>query len=382
MVKQQNEYIKGLDTHLITTLSESIRDGWNDFFLESAYCQNLIRFGKEEQTNYMGDLLNYFDDTVELLTQIPLKKDYQKALFDTISVLQLMYIGQDLIDELRLVFKMPASSGEGKMLIRTLRNELTGHPISRDRGKNFISSVFLTRNSHGDVIEYLRYHKDDDYKAKVVRHSWSELVKIHENYLVDNLNAILAVLKVKLKRYQLQLDKFVATFSNITFEGLVNRTDHLMESFFEHSALYSRTNLLYYFESHDIHPRYSFCTQLFTKELMSAILETRENIIKFRREMVKSEIQVNNIVETKIVFSSSNGISTRSLSSLPNIRYQFSKLREKHPIFGIEFFIETYGDDPELGAEILHMRDISSNDREFYCSYEYLRHLFSTRGLL
>lgn len=123
-----------------------------------------------------------------------------------------MYVEQDLIDELRIVFKMTKSTGEGKALIRALRNELTGHPISRDKGNNFVSSVFFTRNSHGSVIEYLRYHKDTDYKADIVRHSLSDLVKIHEDYLTEILGEIIATIKKSLDHTSSSLVNSIAPF--------------------------------------------------------------------------------------------------------------------------------------------------------------------------
>lgn len=178
-----------------------------------------------------------------------MKSNYQLAVYDTVSVLQLMYIGQDLIEELRFVFKMPQSSGADKLLIRTLRNELTGHPISRGKNNSFISSVFFTRNSHGKIIEYLRYHKDKDYKPEAIRHEWSELVRTHEAYLLVNLNERLVTVKSKLKRYQNQLTQFMKTFPRISFEGVIIKTDHLLETFFEHSNLYSTTNLQYFFQT-------------------------------------------------------------------------------------------------------------------------------------
>ena len=379
----QPEFIKGIDKDKIIRLSEKIREAWNDYFLESRYCQQQINFGPEERTNYMGDLLNYFDDTIELLEQIPLKPNYQLALYDTVSVLQLMYIGQDLIDELRFVFKMPQSSGADKLLIRTLRNELTGHPISRDKKNNFISSVFFTRNSHGKVIEYLRYHKEKDYKSEVIRYEWSEVVKVHENYLLGNLKEILATIKDKLKHYQNQLSQFLKSFPRISFDGLVSKTEHLMEVFFERSSLYSDSNLRYFFQRCDLHQRYSHCINCFIRDLKRDLLQVEMDLKQFRA----GELPIENLksvhqVMTKIVFTKGSDKIIESKQIQRNIRYQFSKLREKHPIFGIEYFIETYQDDPELLSELRHMQSVIGDDREFFCSYEYLRHLFTTKGLL
>lgn len=87
MAKKREEFLKGIDSAAIISQSEKIRESWNDFFLESKYCQSQIRFGIDERSNYMGDLLKYFDDTIELLAKIPLKQDYQQALHDSVSVL-------------------------------------------------------------------------------------------------------------------------------------------------------------------------------------------------------------------------------------------------------------------------------------------------------
>ncbi|EDM37029.1 hypothetical protein PBAL39_04503 [Pedobacter sp. BAL39] len=378
----QAEFIKGIDRTKIIKVSEKIREAWNDYFLESQYCQKQINFGPEEKTNYMGDMLNYFDDTVELLERIPLKSNYQLALYDTVSVLQLMYIGQDLIDELRFVFKMSQSSGTDKLLIRTLRNELTGHPISRDKKNNFISSVFFTRNSHGEIIEYLRYHKDKDYKPEVIRHEWSELVRTHEAYLLENLNDILATIKSKLKRYQNQLAQFLKTFPKISLEGMITKTEHLLETFFEHSNLYSTTNLHHFFRNQDLHPRYKHCIDCFLRDLNRDLLQVTANLKQFRADELRAEdSQSDHQVMTRIVFTSSGEVF-KAKPVQPNIRYHFSKLREKHPVFGIEYFIESYQDDPVLLCELKHMQSANADDREFYCSYEYLRHLFTIRGLL
>lgn len=379
----QAKFIKGIDRHKIIRFSEKIRESWNDFFLESRYCQQQINFGTEERTNYMGDLLNYFDDTIDLLEQIPLKPNYQLALYDTVSVLQLMYIGQDLIDELRFVFKMPQSSGVEKLLIRTLRNELTGHPISRDKKNNFISSVFFTRNSHGNVIEYLRYHKEKDYKSEVIRYEWSELVKVHEAYLLDNLKDILATIKDKLKQYQNQLSQFLQSFPRIPFDGLVIKTEHLMETFFENSNLYSASNLRHFFEQRDLHPRYSHCISCFIRELKRDLLQLQIDLKQFRAsEPLLENLGSDNQVMARTVFTKGSHKVAETQPMQRNISYQFSKLREKHPIYGIKYFLDHYQDDPELLSELRHMQCVIDDDKEFYCCYEYLRNLFIVKGLL
>jgi len=377
------EFIKGIDKDKIIGFSEKIREAWNNYFLESRYCQQQINFGPEERTNYMGDLLNYFDDTIELLEQFPLKPNYQSALYDTVSVLQLMYIGQDLIDELRFVFKMPQSSGADKLLIRTLRNELTGHPISRDKENNFISSVFFTRNSHGKVIEYLRYHKGKDYKSEVIRYEWPEVLKVHETYLLDNLKDILATIKNKLKQYQNQIAQFLKSFPSISLDGLVIKTEHLMEAFFEHSSLYSASNLPYFFQRRDLHQRYSHTIESFISDLKRDLLQLESDLKQFRAaELPVENLESDHQVVARIVFIKGADKVAENKPIQRNIRYQFSKLREKHPIFGIEYFIESYQDDPELLSELTHMQSVIADDPEFSCSYEYLRHLFTIKGLL
>ncbi len=382
MSHQPEQFVKGIDSAAVLRLSEKLRESWNDFFLESKFCQSLIRYGSEEHTNYMGDLLNYLDDTIELLARIPLKQDYQLALYDTVSVLQLMYVGQDLIDELRIIFKMPKSSGEGKALIRNMRNELTGHPISRDNGNNFVSSVFFTRNSHGKVIEYLRYHKDTGYKADLIRHSWPDLVKVHEDFLIENLDEIIATIKKKLRVYQIQLEKFNISFPKMNVVDLINRTEHLLENMFDYSALYSKSNLLYYLHRNEFHPRYKVATDRFIQDLMTALSETRENISEYRNDSSPLKNLPEQTATTKITFTSGGGERSTKSKVKSNLRYEFSKLRERHPIFGIDYFTNYFKDDLELNAELQYLKSVYHEDREFYCSIEYIRHLLKSRDLL
>src|SRR5438045_3034682 len=123
---------------------DKITTSWNHYFWKNKFCQNRINFTSEIKTNYYGDILSYFNDTLALLTDINPKKEFNKSIFQTIGVLQLIYTQQDLIDELLYIFKLPQSTKGDKNPNRDIRNELIGHPIRRKPKDNeLISSVFF-----------------------------------------------------------------------------------------------------------------------------------------------------------------------------------------------------------------------------------------------
>lgn len=173
---------KGLNHHELYKLSQRVRKAWDEYFYTFRTCQQQIHFTAEEKSNYIPDLLNYLDDTLNLLSTIRLNDDYLSSLYDIVAILQFMFVQQDLIDQLLTVFKLPQSSGGQKARIRNLRNELIGHPISKD-GNGLVSTVFITAETRGTTLEYARYHRDVAYRQELIRHDWISVFKDYEEYL-------------------------------------------------------------------------------------------------------------------------------------------------------------------------------------------------------
>jgi hypothetical protein len=141
---------------------------WNDFIWEYDFCKRTIKFTPEVRSNYFGDILGYFGDTFDIIFENRESKSYSDKFSNQISFLQSIYVQQDFIEELLIIFKCKTNKGDLKkdnnyIINRDIRNELVGHPIRKQNGK-FISSCLFGYNSGSDKIVYLRYHKENNYE--------------------------------------------------------------------------------------------------------------------------------------------------------------------------------------------------------------------------
>lgn len=376
------DFIKGIDSVKIKELSEIIRHAWNYYFFEYKCCQAQIHFTKEERSNYVGDLLNYFDDTIVLLSKYKMNEDYLSALYDNVAVLQFMYIQQDLLDELQVVFKLGKSQNSRKQPVRNLRNELIGHPIRRlDDKKNkrneLISSVFITAQSTNDKLVYIRYHKKNDYKFELISHNWQDLLSGHEEYVISCLKNVIGKIREVLSLFKIELINLKNKVSIISVVDLVDLVDKVYEKFYQNNYLFQSDNILYCFKKYDIHPRYQYAVKLYTKELV-------ENIDYKIQDIDELLIDKNDVpISSEMNIDSEFIIKVSDITPNPHINYEFGKLlRKDEPIYGVDYFIRTYGTDKDVMVELNNMKINIDNDAEYYSSYEYLESLFKQRGLL
>ncbi len=127
---------------LIVQRLDKLSEVWANYFLNYKACNRKINYTDEVKSNYVADIFAYLTDTAVLLKDSNRKRNFNLSLFNAIGILQIIYIHQDLIDELLWVFKLSQSEGLYKSVNRNFRNELIGHPIRKRRNK-LISSVFL-----------------------------------------------------------------------------------------------------------------------------------------------------------------------------------------------------------------------------------------------
>lgn len=123
-----------------------ITEFWNDFAWNYKIIQDRILWDEGVKTNYYGDILRYFEDTSNIIIKKPVEGNFEESIFYATGFLQIIYVQQDLTDELLQIFKIVKSDKEDKNPNRDIRNELIGHPISKDRNGRFRSSVFLGEN--------------------------------------------------------------------------------------------------------------------------------------------------------------------------------------------------------------------------------------------
>ena len=157
----------------LTHKLRQITDVWNYYILKHKFCNKKIKFTDEVKTNYFGDILGYFQDTLDIIFDLRESNSYTDRFSNQISLLQSIYVQQDFIEELLIIFKCKISKGDLKKdsnyyINREIRNELVGHPIRKQKGE-FISSCLFGYNGGSDKIVYLRYHKENNYEFESMK---------------------------------------------------------------------------------------------------------------------------------------------------------------------------------------------------------------------
>lgn len=372
----------GINQELLLSKSEYIREAWNDYIWDSTFCQKRIKFTDEQKTNYIGDLLNYLDDTIHLLSSFKINNDYRSALYDNIAVLQLMYIQQDLIDELLFIFKQQSSSNN-KKLIRTLRNELVGHPVSRDK-EGLISSVFITAESKGDTLQYIRYHKDNNFKFDLKSHNWQEIFNTHNQFLLEYFDILLREIDSILLAFKKNLLVLLNAIPQAQFIDILKFVQIAFERHYKGVRLFFPENIKYCYEREKSHNRYEHSIKIYLDGLKHYIKDTISDIDNFiDRDSLKEEKKDTTFI--KIFFSPENATDVSSepvgtASPQRDYHYQMSKLAEKENHYLIQYMQGLFKNDPEIITELENMNMHLDNDAEYYSSYEYLRLLLKKRG--
>lgn len=376
---KMNENI-GIDKEITLKKSNRIREAWNEFFWESRVCQRHIRFTAEEKSNYIGDLLNYFDDTLHHLETFRVQPDYLSSLYETTAVLQMMFIQQDMVDEMLGVVKLGKSSSNEKKFVRSLRNELIGHPISRGENGELVHSVFITGQTEGSVLSFIRYHKSNNYKYDLVTYNWRDIFAKHEAYLNQYLDAILERIIEILNQYSQTLLTLKSSAGHVSFEKLVRWVSLVFDIYTTNFPLFDPQNLLSFYNKREAHPRYKYALGLFQDGLGDRIGEVLRDIRLISLD--NSSFDYDPLITFNPSFLQEFE-NTEIASANRKINYEFSKLFERDHLFGIDYFKREFHDDIEVMQELENMA-LQNGERngEFHCSFEYLRCIFVKRGML
>src|SRR5664280_340088 len=126
---------------------DRIADIWNYFIWDYKFCSGKIKFNDDVKTNYFGDILGYFKDTLDIVFQTKKATNFNDKFSFSISFLQEIYIQQDFKQEMLEIFKTGINKRDLKQdpsyyINRELRNELVGHPIRKFQDKLVSSTLY------------------------------------------------------------------------------------------------------------------------------------------------------------------------------------------------------------------------------------------------
>ena len=321
---------------IIKSKLSKINKYWNEYYFVKKFFQKKINFTDEVKTNYYGDLNNYLNDTIDLITPFKNIKTDKEYISQTIVLMQVIYTHQDLIDELLYIFKISQSSQEDKNPNRKIRNELVGHPISRGENNTLKSSVlFDIRNENINYISYAKYSKENSFKPDIKKYSVNEIIKRHKVYLNKYLDEILNKIKREINTYQKQKEKIFQIPLYKQFE-YIDKIDKSLLS--DMAYIFEKENLKYYYKNLRKHRRYLYCMKQYKRAL------------KFT---IKEEISKNKFI---------------NLIEL----YDYEQLQKKDKVFTIDFYIKKYKNNSLIIEELKNMKSNINNNAEYYASLNFL----------
>jgi hypothetical protein len=70
---------------------DKIADIWNYFIWDYKFCSRRIKFNDDVKTNYFGDILGYFKDTLDIVFNSKEASNFSDKFSYTISFLQAIY---------------------------------------------------------------------------------------------------------------------------------------------------------------------------------------------------------------------------------------------------------------------------------------------------
>jgi len=354
-----------------------IGDIWNYFILEYKFFKNQIKFTEEIQTNYFGDILGYFKDTFDIIFNYKQSNSYSERFSNHIGLLQSIYVQQDFIEELLVIFKCSINKGDLKndlnyLINREIRNELVGHPIRKHRGQ-LISSCLFSYDGKSNAIVYLRYHKDNNYKFESMEYPIFEIIDRHKNFLDKYFDKILNKLKKSLVAFLKEIENIQNIIDHKTFQELLKVLEARFESIFKYDHIYDKISLLEVYDRKNEHKRYENFIDKFYEDLKIDLKEKKEYISELLEQ--NKEIELNDftlpVFDIKIMYSSEPKKTSKKLPV--TYHYELGKLATKRNLIDFNFFADSLQnkclENEVVLKELSHMRSNIWNDIEYYSAF-------------
>ncbi|PKB15258.1 hypothetical protein [Flavobacterium sp. 5] len=361
---------------------DQIANVWNDFIWEYGICKKTIKFTSDIQTNYFGDILSYFQDTFDIIFDNSESKSYSDKFSNQISLLQSIYVQQDFIEELLIIFKCGIDKGELKkdsnyFINREIRNELVGHPIRKNRGQ-FISSCLFSYEGRSDKIAYLRYHKDNNYEFESMEFEISDIVLRHRDFLIKYFDKILDKLKRILSSFVKELENLEVLLNSKSFEELLNILTVFYETIFKYDFIYDKESLLNIYSRKDEHRRYQNIIDNFYRDLKSSLKEKKEYAIEvFEPNKIFEEFEIERPeFDIKIIkfIDASTRTKTEKTEIPVTYNYELGKIATKRNIIDFRHFGGTLkrkcAENQTVLNELEHMELNIDDEIEYFSAFK------------
>lgn len=353
----------------INSTLEQIRDLWNNYIFKLKFFHKHYNFDEATVTNHFGQILDHFSDSLPVLENTELPKSIHARYSFNISLLQTIYVHQDLIEEMHRIFKTGVNKGKlyedvNYKINREIRNDLVGHPIRRKNGNGvMISSVTLSYHPKPNYIEYARYHKSSNYDFQIIQHSVQEIIERHLVFLNDNLNQIYLHINKSLQLFLKKIKEIQAVLESNTFDGVVRLVENHYETFQDENYLYQSNQILKVYNKKEEHPRYQLTIDIYKSDLDYHLKQMTNTII--------------GVIENKEIENISYPIN------VCKHYYEIGKLFTKRNYRDFEFFGNSLRKQvPECSQaleELSFMEENIEDEVNYYSSCLYLQKILTER---
>lgn len=385
---------------------------WNHYIWNYEYCNSKIKFTDDVQSNYFGDILNYFKDTFQVVNHENRSASYPDQFSYHISLLQAIYIHQDFVEELLIIFRTNILKGnlkkdENYSINRGIRNELVGHPIRKinvptsdsdeilcgECGKTkdlvkkksvLLSSTLFSYHTNRENLVYLKYRCDNNYKYEKMSYSISEIIERHNTFLNTYFDIILNKLKSIIELFCDKLSSFETKINTLDFPALLRVTSDYYESIFESDHIFDKESLLAIYAKRKEHERYQCVIDSFYEYLISGVKTTQQEIKElFTPKDVDFEIEnVEPLKPIKIKYVSREDVANAKEEN-PEVTYNYElgKIYTKRNPQDFDFFGGSLRLKCETNTivcgELDHMENNISNKIEYYSSLRLIRKILT-----
>ncbi|GAB2632375.1 hypothetical protein GCM10027035_28360 [Emticicia sediminis] len=366
---------------------------WNNYIYDYSFFESRLNLKNVIGNNYFGDITSYFFDTKRIIERKTTNTEFTENISSAIGFLQAIYVQQDFVEELLIIFSCKTNKGDLKQnpnysINRDLRNELIGHPIRKTlinspNGQNkevLLSSTIFSNELNNETIAYAKYHLDNNYKFEHIKHKKQDIIERHYLFLDQYFNEIIIQLRIVLEQFKRKAIKIQKTLNKAPFINILNQVVHSFENMLNYNHLYKRELLLKIYEKKEDHVRYKNAIQCFLNDVEVCLNETIGNLddlvnTSFLNQKDKS-ITDENIVDFFEEYVDSKDINLPQRSY--DYTYELGKLVSKDS-FSLKLLRKKIVANEIAIQELNHMEDNLNNDLEYYCAYNYLCKLLNAQ---
>nr|WP_294921824.1 hypothetical protein [uncultured Flavobacterium sp.] len=361
-----------------------IADVWNDFIWDNKFCRNQINFSPDAESNYFGDILGYFYDTFDIIYEKKNGTEHSENFASHISFLQSIYVQQDFIEEMLILFRTGLLKGDLKLdpnyaLNREIRNELVGHPF-RKFGDRVLSTTVFGYERSPDTIAYLRYHADNDFKCEIIKVKTIEIIKRHTEFLKTYFDVIIEKLKSVASRYSDELEEVKKKIDTVSFQSLVKILSQKLKPFLENTFVYDQKSIMEIYERRNEHRRYSLVYDSFISGLRKRIAELQENCTSVFSRFADTEHPID-IPLLDAEFNLINiPVRIKARRKKEDYNYELGKLSTNRQLREFDHFsslLQAKSKNETVIYELGRMRNYLDNDVEYFCSYKLIREILN-----